>query len=183
MIHLAFPLQKLRYKAKDISISRQMVMFCHFHSLVYPRSHWSVYIVEFVGKTVTSRSSDSGAASFVNFQLVAFSYLNITVIGTDLMDDENQCGFACLESRSCFSYNVAAFPDINKRFLCELLPSDKYNNSEEFVQHNLYHHFSIAVSKSLSCKLRATNSKSLQGFVVIHLLRIPIVLALRSLTN
>ncbi|XP_068679247.1 epidermal growth factor-like protein 6 [Montipora foliosa] len=43
-----------------------------------------------------------------------------------------------------FSYNLAAKPDINGKLLCELLPSDKYNNSDKFVSNEFFHHFSIA---------------------------------------
>ena len=75
-----------------------------------------------------------------------FSYLNITSIGRDLIRDENDCGYACLEIPSCFSYNVAAFPDVNGKLLCEILPSDKFNNSDKFNTSRDFHHVSIAVS-------------------------------------
>ncbi|XP_073249635.1 uncharacterized protein [Porites lutea] len=72
-----------------------------------------------------------------------FSYLNITSIGRNLIQDENDCGYACLEIPSCFSYNVAAFPDVNGKLLCELLPSDKFNNSDKFNASKEFHHFYI----------------------------------------
>ena len=75
-----------------------------------------------------------------------FSYLNITSLAADLVEDQSDCGFGCLETSSCFSYNLAAFPDINAKLLCELLPSDKYNNSDKLVPSNVFHHYSIAVS-------------------------------------
>ena len=75
-----------------------------------------------------------------------FSFLNITSLGSDLVADNIDCGFTCLEIPSCFSYNVAAFPDINGKFLCEPLTSDKFNNSDKFTDSLLYHHFSIPVS-------------------------------------
>ena len=75
-----------------------------------------------------------------------FSYLNITSIGRNLIQDENDCGYACLEIPSCFSYNVAAFPDVNGKLLCELLPSDKFNNSDKFNTSREFHHFYITVS-------------------------------------
>ena len=74
-----------------------------------------------------------------------FSYLNITSIGWNLTQDENDCGYACLEIPSCFSYNVAAFPDVNGKLLCELLPSDKFNNSDNFNASKEFHHFYIPV--------------------------------------
>ncbi|CAH3191541.1 unnamed protein product, partial [Porites evermanni] len=80
---------------------------------------------------------------YVNFMISEFSYLNITSIGRNLIQDENDCGYACLEIPSCFSYNVAAFPDVNGKLLCELLPSDKFNNSDKFNASNEFHHFYI----------------------------------------
>ena len=83
---------------------------------------------------------------YVNFMISEFSFLNITSIGRNLIHDENDCGYACLEIPSCFSYNVAAFPDVNGKLLCELLPSDKFNNSDKFNASGEFHHFYIPVS-------------------------------------
>ncbi|CAH3116517.1 unnamed protein product [Porites lobata] len=80
---------------------------------------------------------------YVNFMISEFSYLNISSIGRNLIKDENDCGYACLEIPSCFSYNVAAFPDVNGKLLCELLPSDKFNNSDKFNASKEFHHFYI----------------------------------------
>ena len=77
-----------------------------------------------------------------------FSYLNISSIGRNLIQDENDCGYACLDIPSCFSYNVAAFPDVNGKLLCELLPSDKFNNSDKFNASEEFHHFYIPVSQT-----------------------------------
>ncbi|CAH3030487.1 unnamed protein product, partial [Porites evermanni] len=84
-----------------------------------------------------------GNLFYVNFMISEFSYLNISSIGRNLIQDENDCGYACLEIPSCFSYNVAAFPDVNGKLLCELLPSDKFNNSDKFNASKEFHHFYI----------------------------------------
>ena len=89
-----------------------------------------------------------GGLFYVNFMIDQFSYLNITSIGRNLIQDENDCGYACLEIPSCFSYNVAAFPDVNNKRLCELLPSDKFNNSDKFNASKEFHHFFIPVSQT-----------------------------------
>ena len=89
-----------------------------------------------------------GGLFYVNFMIDQFSYLNITSIGRNLIQDENDCGYACLEIPSCFSYNVAAFPDVNNKRLCELLPSDKHNNSDKFNASKEFHHFFIPVSQT-----------------------------------
>ena len=77
-----------------------------------------------------------------------FSYLNITSIERNLTQDESDCGYTCLEIPSCFSYNVAAFPDVNGKLLCELLPSDKFNNSDKFNASKTFNHFYIPVSQT-----------------------------------
>ena len=77
-----------------------------------------------------------------------FSYLNINPAGTTLVVQSIQCALTCLQHLSCFSFNLAAFPDNDSKLLCEHLASDKYNNSEKFVASKNYHHFSIWVSQN-----------------------------------
>ncbi|CAH3158008.1 unnamed protein product, partial [Porites lobata] len=84
-----------------------------------------------------------GKFLYVNFMMNEFSYLNITSTGRNLIQDEGECAFACLNIPSCFSYNMATFPDVNGKLLCELLPSDKYNNTEKFITSKEFHHFHI----------------------------------------
>ena len=92
-----------------------------------------------------SREGPNDGISYVNFVEDKF-FLNITALGGDIVDNMPECSFACLDTASCFSFNLAAFPDINNKLLCELLPSDKYNNSDKFMKSITFRHFSIAVS-------------------------------------
>ena len=62
--------------------------------------------------------------SYINFKPEAFSYLNITRIGSELDQDGSESGFSCLEITSRFSYSLAAFPDNWGKLYCELLPFD-----------------------------------------------------------
>ena len=96
---------------------------------------------------VFSRGQTHSVVSYVNFKEDKFSYLSITILGKSQVDRTPQCSLACLETPACFSYNLAAKPDINGKLLCELLPSDKYNNSDKFMSNKFFHHFSIAVSR------------------------------------
>ena len=100
-----------------------------------------------------SRGGHSGIA-FASFKAHKFSYLNITSLGTDYVFGGKECGVACVNIPSCFSFNLAAFYDINGRILCELLPSDKYNNSHKFVSNQYFHHFSIGVNTSITAPLK-----------------------------
>ena len=109
-------------------------------------------VVDARGQSI-SRGVHNGVA-FANFKAHKFSYLNITSIGTDYVVDGKECGSACADISSCFSYNLAASYDINGRKLCELLPSDKYNNSVKFVSNQSFHHFSLVVSISMASSLK-----------------------------
>ena len=105
------------------------------------------FILEIVANKGISRGGPSRPVGYANFKAHKFSYLNITILGESLVERGSVCALACLETVPCFSFNLAAFPDINAGNLwCELLPSDKYNNSEKFVHSNYFHHFSISVS-------------------------------------
>jgi hypothetical protein len=109
-------------------------------------------VIDARGQSI-SRGVHNGIA-FANFKAHKFSYLNITSLGTDYVLNGEECSFACVDIPSCFSFNLAAFYDINGRMLCELLPSDKYNNSDKFISSQLFHHFSIRVSTSLTDSLK-----------------------------
>ena len=82
---------------------------------------------------------------FVNFKEDKFSFLNITALVKRVVENSLWCAFSCLENLACFSFNVAAFPDKAGKFSCEILSSDKYNNSEGFLPSKNFHHFSIVV--------------------------------------
>ena len=101
-------------------------------------------VIDARGKGV-SRDAQNGVA-FANFKANKFSYLNITSLATDYVLNGRECGLACVDVTSCFSFNLAAFYDITGKIVCELLPSDKYNNSDKFVESKFFHHFSIKVS-------------------------------------
>ena len=89
-----------------------------------------------------------GEFLYVNFMINEFSRLNITSIGRKLVQEEDDCAFACLKIPTCFSYNMATSPDDNGKLLCELLASDKYNNSDKFITSKEFHHFHIPVSET-----------------------------------
>ena len=84
--------------------------------------------------------------AYAKFKPHQFSYLNITSIGSDYVLQGSECGLVCVNIPSCFSFNLGAFRNVIGKVICELLPSDIYNNSEKFVLSQSHHHYSIAVS-------------------------------------
>ncbi|KAL9979153.1 hypothetical protein ACROYT_G016770 [Oculina patagonica] len=99
---------------------------------------------------------------YANFKTHFKSYLNITSIATELVQDKTDCAFACVATESCFSFNLAR----NKTsiWLCELLPSDKYINLDKFVTSQFYDHFSIPNCHSGLEGLLAKFSESYRNF-------------------
>ena len=84
--------------------------------------------------------------SYANFKHEQFSYLNIIRIDSKLVQKDIECGLACLQVTSCSSFNLATFPDINGKLLCELLPSDKHRMPNELIHNPMFDHFSKTVS-------------------------------------
>ena len=92
-----------------------------------------------------SRKRITQRLEFVNFKEHKFSFLNITALAKFFAENRLSCAFSCLDNLACFSFNVAAFPDNARKLTCEILSSDKYNNSDNFLPSKTLHHFSIVV--------------------------------------
>ena len=139
-----------RYKLMHDSVLEPVILISYFHNSVIKISKTQTLHVFLEIKEpdkAISRDGSNDGIRYVNFVEDKFSYLNITALsGGNFVDNMPECSFACLDTPSCFSFNLAAIQDVNNRFPCELLPSDKYNNSDKFVHSYTFHHFSIAVS-------------------------------------
>ncbi|XP_044181051.1 uncharacterized protein LOC114966927 [Acropora millepora] len=100
-----------------------------------------------------SRKGITQKFEFVNLKQHKFSFLNITALAKRVVKDSLSCVFSCLDNLACFSFNVAAFPDNARKLTCEILSSDKYNNSANFLPSKTLHHFSIvSPCSNLPCK-------------------------------
>ena len=91
--------------------------------------------------------TDSESLQYVNLVKHEFHYLNVTAASKERVLSEDDCGFKCLKTGGCVSVNVIVPTQSNEIVLCELLSSDKYNNSKEFKQNNTSHHLSTWVSQ------------------------------------
>ncbi|KAJ7311606.1 hypothetical protein OS493_039943, partial [Desmophyllum pertusum] len=94
------------------------------------------------GRKGLKRDTKNGVA-YANFAAHKFRHLNVTALVSTSVKELRECGKLCVDHSSCFSTNLAAFRDQDGWILCELLPSDKYNNSNLFIDSAMYHHFSI----------------------------------------
>ena len=128
------------------SLARVKILILGFFANVVYQTKSEIYVD---GSRTLKRHSGHGVA-FANFAAHKFSYLNITPLVSFSVTEFRECGKHCVDHSSCFSFNGAAFRDVEGKTLCELLPSDKYNKSSSFVASQIYHHFSIMVGKKNS---------------------------------
>ena len=123
-------------------VQLDIFVLCFFANLIY-QAKSEVYVD---GSNGVKRNPGQGVA-YANFVADKFHYLNITPLASVSMEEFRECGKLCVDQSSCFSFNGAVFRDMEGKILCELLPSDKYNKSSKFVSSQIFHHFSIKVSK------------------------------------
>lgn len=96
------------------------------------------------GSKALKRDAGDGVA-YANFAAHKFRYLNLAPLVSTSVKEPRECGKLCVDHSSCFSTNLAAFRDQDRRIMCELLPSDKYNNSNKFIGNQTFHHLSMKV--------------------------------------
>lgn len=81
-----------------------------------------------------------------NFDPYFNSKLDMATVGmTVSVSNEIECCFSCTTEPSCLSYNFKLRRDSVGKHTCELLPADKYNNSQYFTKNSEFHHFAIKV--------------------------------------
>ena len=88
--------------------------------------------------------------AFANFIAHKFHYLDTSPLLTESVNELRECARLCVDHFSCFSFNGALVRDFKEKFLCQLLSSDKYNNSSHFVASQKFHHFSIKVGETIT---------------------------------
>ena len=131
------PLLSLNVLSKTVYHARSIVWTLNLCCIIFSADETTVMISREVN------TQESGFAYFIGEK---FSHLNITTLVKRTAENSLSCAFFCLNNLACFSFNFAAFPDKAGKFTCELLSSDKYNNSEGFLPSKTFHHFSIVVS-------------------------------------
>ena len=106
-----------------------------------------LHVLEFTTMYHTSLRQDV-------FMKEEYHYLNVSKVGTFTVYHSLDCTFECLGNPSCLSFNLAAYKGADEKFLCELLPSEKYSNPEEYKRNDSFHHFSVKVGLILCIKFK-----------------------------
>ena len=106
-----------------------------------------VYIIFPLKHTLSSKSLQRDSNfRFAHFIDHVFHVLDVPELESSGVTDRRVCLLLCLKDQRCFSTNLAAKPDINGNYACELLPTDKYNASGKFRPSQHFHHYSLKVS-------------------------------------
>ena len=124
---------------------RAAILFLVFNFIWVCQAASEVYID---GSKALKRDAWEGVA-YTNFAVHKFRYLNVTPLVSASVTESLECSFLCVDHSSCFSTNLAAFRDQEGKTKCDLLQSDKYNNSNKFLESAVYHHLSIKVRKEV----------------------------------
>ena len=132
--------KKKKKKKKEFSYSTQRQGFQSYTIVFFSADHAS----DTISRGANTRDSGFQSAYFIKEE---FSHLNITALVKRVVEDSLSCAFSCLNNQACFSFNFADFPDKAGKFTCEILPTDKYYNSKNFLPSKTFHHFSVVVKK------------------------------------
>ena len=128
------------------SFARAVILVFVFTAHLINQAESEVYID---GSKALKRDAAPGGVAYANFAVHKFRYLNLAPLVSASVTEPRECGKRCVDHPSCFSTNLAAFRDQDGKVICELLPSDKYNNSNKFIGHQTFHHLSIKVRREL----------------------------------
>ncbi|KAJ7385723.1 hypothetical protein OS493_013754 [Desmophyllum pertusum] len=80
---------------------------------------------------------------FAQFNEHLYHVLDVPKIETVNVQTGRHCLLRCVKNDQCFSTNIAAFHRPDGNISCEILPTDKYHQSEKFKANHTYHHYSI----------------------------------------
>ena len=87
-----------------------------------------------------------GRVSFGKFKCDPYYYLWEEKLKSSMVKDQLECSFLCIGEPKCSSFNIAAFPDSEGLYLCELLANDKFRGTGNSFKNASFHHFSPWVS-------------------------------------
>ena len=115
-----------------------------------------VLLVFFPQMTYTMEQSalyrnPTGDFSIANFRRYSFHYLWVEKISWSMVEDQIDCTFLCVAEPKCYSFNMAAYPDFKDLYLCELLATDKYRETQKFHPNATFHHLSPLVRYCQTC--------------------------------
>ena len=85
--------------------------------------------------------SPTSDLSFGNFKRDPFYYLWAEKLSSSMVRDQVDCGFLCVGEPNCYSFNMAAYPDSKGLYLCELLATHKYTETDKFHANASLHHY------------------------------------------
>ena len=110
-----------------------------------------VFLAKYVAATSfkgTIEYGDGDVIRYANFVPFYNHKLNHSVGETRMVNSEEECIETCTEKEHCLSVNFKTTPkaNANKKYICEVLNTDKFNSYNFFVAALDFNHYSFTVS-------------------------------------
>lgn len=99
------------------------------------------------GKPASLKRDKVHKYGYVNFVKHENSYLNVSALMSGFIRQPGECALVFADLPNAFSFNFAVNPDEYGRHACDILSTDKYNDSSKFLTNKTgFAHYSIKVS-------------------------------------
>ena len=140
-----------------------------FLSLVFTLATAQLKGTSMAGHRIPSPDDNCQLGNFIKHQN---SVLNGTALEIHNLFKPSVCAYHCVDQERCVSCNVAAAPDRNGNYECQLLAVDKFSQPSGFRQSQEFTHYSKHVRLSTpfgnNIKMAADSSNiELLRFIVI----------------
>ena len=124
-------------------LAKIAILVYSFSAICFYQAMSEIYVD---GARGFNRDSQHGLV-YANF-VIKKGFLDIDFFFLTFVKDIPECGKLCVDHKTCFSANFGPVVHEGRiTNLCQLLPSDIYNNSNKFVDGQLLKHLSIKVGK------------------------------------
>jgi hypothetical protein len=79
------------------------------------------------------------------FSIRPKSYMNIAAFSKFLVAEPNKCGFLCIRTENCLSYNIEINKKNKKNLRCELLSESSSTDQKNVVPHEDFDHYTLII--------------------------------------
>ena len=105
----------------------------------------AIIIADFIGSINGNRESNFLSA-YIEINKGLYLFAADKVLRSYLTLSSDLCGLNCLKEASCLSFNAAVKKSDNGMILCEMLATNKNENSKLLQPSKNFHHYSVLVS-------------------------------------
>jgi hypothetical protein len=79
------------------------------------------------------------------FSIRPKSYMKVAAFSKFLVAEPNKCGFRCIRTENCLSYNIEINTNNKKNLQCELLSESSSTDQKNVVPHEEFDHYTLII--------------------------------------